>query len=525
MSKFKKKIRKFLKTPGLFFKDSKLFRLISHHSAVIQSSIENISEESRGNEREKFSSLINNYITPHGQDVILINLLNGAGVNYHIVDFGWRHIIRVAIQDSYVKSILDLIKSCELFEKDVYIVEGDNRYDLVRLYFHDDSYVYKEKIIQIDPWYMTPTGVMTRNSNKQIQFVPKAHVNRTVHSFAPIRLGQDSQSVGDLKSMTGIDRFLFDEYEEPIDIVFTWVSDSDPVWLEKKSLYSGSISSSSNTRFVDYEQLRYSLRSVAYYAKFIRNIYIVTDNQIPYWLDENNERIMIVNHQDIFDDISVLPVFNSVAIESWIHKIKGLSDNFIYANDDYFFGGPVNKNTFIHSNGVAKLFLEPIPNAYGEIFEDNESTSKLSLFSAECFHQKFNKWPSFWPLHAPMIKNIQAMDEMISEFSDVISRTGRSRFREAGTVSPLYLMSSYFSYQKGYSVVSQVKYDYVSTDAIDLDRKLANLLHKIQNDKCDIFCLNDHRTVSEEQIHKVIDFMKVVFPQPAEWELDKDYSL
>lgn len=525
MSKFKRKIKKFFKTPRLFFKDSRIFKSGGQVSIVNSPSATNKYLASSSANKINFSSLSNDYTTPHEQEVVLFCLLNHAGINYHVVNTGWEHIIRVAIQDSYVKNIIDLIRSSYLFKKNVYIVEGKNKYDLVRLYFHDAVTVYKEKIIQLDPWYVTPSGIMTRNTNKQIQFIPKAHVNRTVHSFAPIRLGRDSADIDDLKAMTRIDRFLFDEYEKPIDIVFTWVSDGDPEWLQKKNFYSEDISTSSNTRFVDYEQLRYSLRSVAYYAKFIRNIFIVTDNQVPYWLDESNERIIIVNHKDIFSDTSVLPVFNSVAIESWIHKIKGLSDNFIYANDDYFFGGPVNKNTFINPNGVAKLFLEAIPNAYGEIFEDSESTSKLSLFSAQCFYEKFNKWPSFWPLHAPMIKNIHAMEEMISEFSDVISKTSRSRFRESGTISPLYLMSSYFSYQKGYSVVSQVKYDYVSTDSIDLDRKLTNLRNKINSNNCDIFCLNDHRTVSDEQIHKVIDFMKMVFPLPAEWELDKDHSL
>ena len=524
MSKFKRKIRKFFKTPGLFFKDSKVFKSKDNGHTITSTLSVNKSNLPLNRHKVSFSSLTVDFITPHEQEDILFYLLNHAGVNYHIVNIGWDHIIRIAIQDSYLNNVIDLIKKSDLFTKNVYIVEGKNKYELIKLYFHDESTVYKEKIIQLDSWYVTPTGIMTRNTNKQIQFIPKAHVNRTVHSFAPIRLGRSLDDVDDLKSMTGVDVFLFDEYEGPIDIVFTWVSDNDPEWLKKKSFYSDDVSTSSNTRFVDYEQLRYSLRSVAYYAKFIRNIFIVTDNQVPYWLDESNERIFIINHKDIFSDTSVLPVFNSVAIESWIHKIKGLSENFIYANDDYFFGGAVNKNTFINPNGVSKLFLEAIPNAYGEIFEDSDSTNKISLFSAQCFYEKFNKWPSFWPLHAPMIKNINAIEEMAVEFSDVISKTSCSRFRESGTISPLYLMSSYFSYQKGYSVVSQVKYDYVSTDSVDLERKLTNLLTKIKSGNCDIFCLNDHRTVSDEQIHKVIDFMKTVFPLPAEWELDKDYS-
>lgn len=562
MSKLIRKTRKLIKNPKAFVEDSFLFKKLSRKQNVIQASNviiknspENITQKSSSTENviltktpkgmeqqlnlptkstpEKvkqtnsstigLSTLIEDFITPHEQDAVLFSLLDKAGINYHIVHTGWNHIIRIAVQDLFVTNIIELIRSSEKFTKNVYIVEGSNRYDLVRLYFHDDKYVYKNTIFQFDPWYMTPHGIMTRNKNSQIQFIPKAHVNRTVHSFAPIRLGKDIQHIDNIQSMLRLDSFLFDEYEGPIDIVYTWVSDSDPEWLRKKSYYSGESIQNQDTRFIDYEQLRYSLRSVAAYAKFIRKIFIVTDHQIPYWLDTDHDKIVMINHDDICNDKTSLPVFNSVAIESWIHKIEGLSDNFIYANDDYFFGSPVSKQHFIHPNGVAKLFLEPIPNAYGEVFADSEPTTQLSLFTAQCFYEKFNKWPSLWPLHAPMIKNIHIIEKMIDLFQKQIDKTSRSRFRETETISPLYLMSSYFAYSEGKSVVSSIRYEYISSDDPNLDSKLSNLLLKIKEGKCEVFCLNDHRTITEEQISKVASFMMKAFPIAAEWELDKSF--
>lgn len=532
MSKLLRKTRKLLKSPKAFFSDSMLFNGGSNKITAVSTpdvkkktlpkkgiSKNNNSEQAKN--KFKFSDLIEDYITPHDQDTVLFNLLDKAGVNYHIVDTEWHHIVRIAIQDSFIKNVIELIKGSYSFTKEIYVVEGKSRYDLVKLYFHDDAYVYKNKIYQFDPWYITPHGVMTRNKNSKMQFVPKAHINKTVHSFAPIRLGKNILNIDNVESMLGVNSFLFDEYLEPIDIVYTWVSDSDPIWLNKKSFYLGKGLENKDTRFVDYEQLRYSLRSVAAYAKFIRKIFIVTDNQIPYWLDTEHEKIVIVNHTEIFDNEKDLPVFNSVAIESWIHKINGLSDNFIYANDDYFFGSPVSKRHFIHSNGIAKLFLEPIPNAYGSIFEDSEPTNQLSLFTAQSFYDEFGQWPSFWPLHAPMVKNIHAIEKMADKFSELIDRTSRSRFRESGTISPLYLMSAYFSYAEGYSVVSSIRYEYVSSDDHNLDTKLSNLLTKIKEGKCDVFCLNDHRSVTEMQITKVANFMKTAFPIPADWEIDE----
>ncbi len=73
-------------------------------------------------------------------------------------------------------------------------------------------------------------------------------------------------------------------------------------------------------RYADYEQLRYSLRSLEKYAPWVRNVFIVTSGQIPYWLDLDNPRIKIVTHDEIFENKSHLPTFSSPAIEANIHK-------------------------------------------------------------------------------------------------------------------------------------------------------------------------------------------------------------
>src|SRR5690606_8440135 len=58
-----------------------------------------------------------------------------------------------------------------------------------------------------------------------------------------------------------------------------------------------------------------------------------------------------------FTDPTVLPVFNSHAIESQLHRVPGLAERYLYLNDDVFFGRPVTKDLFFHGNGLAKFFL------------------------------------------------------------------------------------------------------------------------------------------------------------------------
>uniref|UniRef100_A0A1B6CG05 LNR domain-containing protein n=1 Tax=Clastoptera arizonana TaxID=38151 RepID=A0A1B6CG05_9HEMI len=111
------------------------------------------------------------------------------------------------------------------------------------------------------------------------------------------------------------------------------------------------------SRFEDKEELRYSLRSLEKYAPWVRKVYIVTNGQIPYWLDLSNPRLTIVTHNTIFSNTSHLPTFSSPAIETHIHRIPGLSDKFLYINDDIFFGQDIWPQDFITHRGSQKVYL------------------------------------------------------------------------------------------------------------------------------------------------------------------------
>lgn len=119
----------------------------------------------------------------------------------------------------------------------------------------------------------------------------------------------------------------------------------------------------SASRFEDNEELRYSLRSVERHAPWVRHIFIVTNGQIPSWLNLDNPRVSVVTHQDIFLNNSHLPTFSSPAIETHIHRIPGLSQKFIYLNDDVMFGKDVWPDDFYsHSKGQKVYLTWPVPN-------------------------------------------------------------------------------------------------------------------------------------------------------------------
>lgn len=140
-----------------------------------------------------------------------------------------------------------------------------------------------------------------------------------------------------------------------IDLVYLWVDGNDPEWQAKHNAFMG-ISTDKNSpinckgRYANNDELKYSLRSIEMYAPWIRNIFIVTDNQTPQWLNISNPQIKIVDHNEILPK-ECLPCFNSSLIEKYIYKIPNLAENFIFANDDMFLNKTISVDTFFTSNG------------------------------------------------------------------------------------------------------------------------------------------------------------------------------
>jgi hypothetical protein len=145
-----------------------------------------------------------------------------------------------------------------------------------------------------------------------------------------------------------------------IDAVITWVDGDDPLHAEKRASYSGESNhpaSTSATRFASRGELKYSVLSILRFCPFVRKIHIVTDGQDPSFLwqvlgqnPDWHEKVELVDHSAIYGEHSdLLPVFSSRSIETMLHRIPGLSEHFIYFNDDMFVGRPQEPSFFFRS--------------------------------------------------------------------------------------------------------------------------------------------------------------------------------
>lgn len=145
----------------------------------------------------------------------------------------------------------------------------------------------------------------------------------------------------------------------PIDVVITWVDGDDISHREKRRKYASADELTNDDiggeiRYKSVGEIRYCLASILRFAPFVRKIFIVTDNQNPQLDDfietefpDRTAEIVIIDHKVIFEGYeSYLPVFNSLAIETMLWRIPGLSDHYVYFNDDVLLAAPVEPDDF-----------------------------------------------------------------------------------------------------------------------------------------------------------------------------------
>ena len=149
-----------------------------------------------------------------------------------------------------------------------------------------------------------------------------------------------------------------------IDLVYLWVDGNDPSWQAKRDAFIGRAEGKSPVnckgRYVNNDELKYSLRSVEQYAPWIRRVFIVTDNQVPEWLDTSHPKVRIVDHTEILPPES-LPCFNSNLIEQCLYRIPELAEHFLCANDDTFINKEVTSADFFTSKGFPIVRLTRMP--------------------------------------------------------------------------------------------------------------------------------------------------------------------
>ena len=137
--------------------------------------------------------------------------------------------------------------------------------------------------------------------------------------------------------------------ENKIDFVVTWLDSSDPVWQSQYELYKDSKGDKEKGRFRDMNTFQYWFRAVEMYAPWVNKVFLITNGKFPDWININNPKLVLIKHED-YIPLEFLPTFNSCTIELHMHRIKGLSEHFVYFNDDMVINHPVTPDYYFKND-------------------------------------------------------------------------------------------------------------------------------------------------------------------------------
>ncbi|MFJ6569677.1 stealth family protein [Streptomyces sp. NPDC091292] len=311
----------------------------------------------------------------------------------------------------------------------------------------------------------------------------------------------------------------------PLDVVYTWVDGDDPELAARRESFRNSGGAprihgreSGASRYASHDELKYSLRSLETFAPFVRNIYVVTDGQTPPWLNTDAPGIQIVDHKDIFSDASALPVFNSHAIGTQLHHIEGLSERYLYFNDDVFLGRPATPDHFFHANGIAKLPFSPSQLGLGAPHPDEPAPNSAGKNVRELLLGTHGRFTTNKFMHTPHPQLRSVMRELEERFAEDIARTSRSRFRSVHDIAMGASLHHHYAYLTGRAVPGKYKLRYIDIARHDAEERLVDLA---TTRRFDFFCLNDVNTPEEEKesvTARLHAFLESYFPFPSRYE-------
>ena len=257
---------------------------------------------------------------------------------------------------------------------------------------------------------------------------------------------------------------------------------------------------------------------MAQYAPWIHKIYIVTDNQVPSWLDTSNPKVRIVDHKEIMPEIC-LPCFNSAVIEHFLYNIPGLSEHFLYANDDMFVNRPVKPDDFFAQDGLTIVRFNRRPlRKFTLWFKEKVQGRALSNYvqtirrSAEMVEKKYGIYYGGKTHH-----NIDAYL--------------KSDYQHAAQVFDSEIKATFANHVRSASDVQRNIYSYVA-----LAEKRAHLhyvtqrtsfrfhIHrenhykKLKRYNPMLFCMNDSEFATDEDRKRMADFLSLRFPDKSQFE-------
>ena len=332
--------------------------------------------------------------------------------------------------------------------------------------------------------------------------------------------------------------------ENKIDFVIIWVDGGDKEWQKQRNIYAGKDPEDlADYRFRDWEILKYWFRGVEKFAPWVNNVYFVTCGHYPKWLILNCPKLKFVKHEDYIPK-EYLPTFSSHTIELNIHRIKGLSENFVYFNDDFFITKEVSPKFFFKddmpciSAGLNAIGGGDCYSPMGHILLNNACFINRHFTKKDAIEKNITKWinpkyslknnvrtmallkfyseiSSFYNSHSAASMKKSVIEEIWKIEPELFETTCSHKFRNRDDVNQ-FVYSNYMACTGKFipRATNVERYFNISSD----NTKLVNA---IKNKKYNMICLNDTSRVDdfEKSKKEIIDAFECILPEKSSFEV------
>jgi len=331
----------------------------------------------------------------------------------------------------------------------------------------------------------------------------------------------------------------------PIDILISWVDGNDPDWLAEKAKYSPKevITDDRALRYRDWDNLQYLFRGIEKFAPWVNNVFFVTWGHLPKWLNTDAPKLRIVNNHDYIPS-EYNPTFSSHTKEINFHRIKGLSEHFVYFNDDMFLLRQTRREDFFkngkpcdcailtaHSHNEAEPYMFFQYRATGimnKYFNNKEVIRKNrgGWYSLKYGKMLFRSWvlsgfPRFtgvWQQHLPFTLLKSTMEELWEKEYESFHQTCLNRFRSMSDyniwVFRNWQLASGNFHPRGLRAGNNFN--------INNERSLKEVTDYIEKQKRKMICINDAE-MSDEEFTKVknalIQSFDKILPEKSVYEI------
>lgn len=313
---------------------------------------------------------------------------------------------------------------------------------------------------------------------------------------------------------------------KPIDVVITWVDDSTPGYHEMLKAHATAAPDLDPARTRDnLDLLRFNLRTLERHAPWVNRVILFTCRpQVPAWLQTSHPRLTVVHHDEVIP-AALLPTFNSFAIISHLHLIPGLSDTFLYLEDDMLLMKDVSIADFLAPDGRPLVFEQQTATPRLDTIRNPQTESPWNLALAEAnrlLDAAFGLRRRGYVNHVPLLIDKAAWRNMMERFPQAFDATRRSRFRAAGNVPPEYLYPQ-LMLAEGKAVRASEAQRRASCGYVPLEDfwpVTAFALWKLARRKPSWVTLNDNfgARPSRRSERMARDFLLRVAPQPSAFE-------